>query len=118
MRYNEVGINVDTIDKLILDIYTYAEKVSKTLNQICDVVEQTKTFYQCDDADVYRNRFNLFKSNFNVVNINLKSYADDMIKLKNKYQNIDAHLTNTVKNSIKNEEYKNYTETNSNIGNN
>ena len=63
MRYNEVGINLDSIDKLILDIYNYAERVNKTLNQISDVVDQTKNFYACESADNYRNKFNSFGLN-------------------------------------------------------
>ena len=64
MRYNEVGINLDSIDKLILDIYNYAERVNKTLNQISDVVDQTKNFYACESADNYRNKFNSPKVNW------------------------------------------------------
>ena len=79
MRYNEIGINIDSIDKLILDIYNYAERVNKTLNQITDVVDQTKNFYDCEAAQNYRNKFNSFKTNFNVINKNLNSYAEDLI---------------------------------------
>lgn len=97
MRYTEIGINVDTIDKLILDIYNYAEKINKTLNQISEVVDQTKTFYECDTANNYRNKFNSFRTNFVVIDKNLKSYAEDLIKLKNKYQRIDDNLTESIK---------------------
>ena len=100
MRYNEVGINIDSIDKLILDIYNYAERINKTLNQITDVVEQTRIFYDCASAKKYREKFNNFSANFNVINTNLKSYAEDMIKLKNKYQRVDENLTDTVKRAI------------------
>lgn len=100
MRYNEVGINLDSVDKLILDIYNYAERVNKTLNQISDVVDQTKTFYVCDAADNYRNKFNSFRTNFNVVNKNLVSYAEDLIKLKNRYQNMSDEITQTINKAI------------------
>lgn len=100
MRYNEVGINIDSVDKLILDIYNYAERINKTLNQISNVVDQTKSFYACDAADNYRNKFNSFRTNFNVVNKNVISYAEDLIKLKNKYQNIDDNMTQTIKRAI------------------
>ena len=107
MRYNEVGINLDSVDKLILDIYTYAEKVNKTLNHISDVVDQTKNFYACEAADNYRNKFNSFKTNFKVVNKNLISYAEDLIKLKNRYQNMSDDMTQTIKKAIANIEAPN-----------
>lgn len=108
MRYNEIGINIDSIDKLILDIYNYAERVNKTLNQITDVVDQTKNFYDCEAAQNYRNKFNSFKTNFNVINKNLNSYAEDLIKLKNKYQNVDSNITDTIKKAIMNMQNRNY----------
>lgn len=100
MRYNEIGINLDSIDKLILDIYNYAEKVSKTLNEISDVVDNTKKNYCCDEADSYRKKFNDFKTNFKVVNNNLISYAEDLIKLKNRYQNMSDDMTQSINKAI------------------
>lgn len=100
MRYNKIGIDVDSIDKLILDIYNYNDKISKTLNQISEVVDQTKSFYVSSAATDFRNKFNSFSANFPIISKNLISYADDLIKLKNRYQIIDDDLTNKVKAAI------------------
>lgn len=97
MRYNEIGINIDSVDKLILDIYNYAEKINKTLNQISEVVDETKNFYDCEVADNYRNKFNNFKANFNIINKNIISYSDDLIKLKNRYQTVNNDIGQTIK---------------------
>lgn len=108
MRYNEAGINVDSVDKLILDIYNYAERINKTLNQITDVVDRTKTFYNCDAANNYRNKFENFKMNFSTIDKNIKSYAEDLIKLKNRYQNISYQAVETIRiatNTIENRKY-------------
>lgn len=102
MRYNEVGINIDSVDKLILDIYNYAEKIGKTLDQISDTVSDTKEFYKCSAATEYRNKFNDFKANFKTVRQNVNSYAEDLIKLKNRYQNINDDLTQTIKKATAN----------------
>ena len=91
---NNRGINEDAVNKLILDIYNYEEKINKTLDQISTVVENTKEFYQCESANEYRNKFNMFSANFNIINKNLLSYADDMIKLKNRYKVIDSNVAN------------------------
>ena len=78
------------------------KRVNKTLNQITDVVEQTNNFYNCESAQKYRNKFNDFKTNFSIINTNLKSYAEDLIKLKNKYQNVDSNVTETIRKAIVN----------------
>lgn len=108
MRYNEIGINVDSIDKLILDIYSYAEKINKTLNEISNIVDDTKTFYQCENGTNYRRKFDDFKTNFVIVDGNLKGYAEDLIKLKNRYNKIDENITNAIKNATINMQSKNY----------
>lgn len=100
MRYNTIGVNLDTVDKLILDIYNYAERASKTLEQISSVVESTKTFYLSEDANNFRAKFSNFETNFKTVNKNLISYAEDLTKLKNKYQDISYEMTQTVNNAI------------------
>lgn len=100
MRYTNIGINVDSVDKLILDIYNYAEKINKTLNQISDIMDQTRNNCLLDEINILVNKFESFKANFPVVNKNLISYANDLIILKNKYQNIDMDLTQKVKMAI------------------
>lgn len=102
MRYNRVGINIDSIDKLILDIYNYSDKINKTLNQMSMIVDSTSTYYNSTIADEYRKNFNLISANFPTICKNINSYADDMIKLKNRFQAIDENLTTIIKQSMLN----------------
>ncbi len=94
---NNIGINSATIDKLALDIYNYAERINRTLNEIANIVDQTRNIYSCTAANNYRNKFNNIRANFNVVNKNIQSYAEDIIKLKAKYSIIDINSTQIVK---------------------
>lgn len=94
---NNMGINGATIDKLALDIYNYAERINKTLNEIANVVDQTRNIYSCVAANNYRNRFNNIRVNFNVVNKNIQSYAEDIIKLKSKYSDIGSNSTQIIR---------------------
>ena len=96
---NNIGINEEKLDKLILDIYNYCEKINVTLNQVSDVVEDTKVFYTGDVADSFRKKFSLYSSNFLNIRANLCSYADDLIKLKSKINLIDYNSASTVKRS-------------------
>lgn len=100
MRYTNLGINVDGIDKLILDIYSYAEKINLTLNQISNTVDGTKTFYNSTTSTEFIKKFRELESCFSAVNVNIKSYAEDLTRLKNRYQRIDEDLTQRVKLSI------------------
>lgn len=100
MRYTNLGVNIDGIDKLILDIYNYAEKINNTLTQISNVVEDTKNNYNSNNSIEFINKFKNLEDCFSVVNANIISYADDLIKLKNKYQILDEDLTQKVKLSI------------------
>lgn len=102
MRYNEIGINEDTINKLILDIYDYAEKISQTLDQVTNEVTLTKSFYKSSAASAYRNDFNNFKTNFSIINKNIISYAEDLTKLKNRYKRIDQNMSATIKKTTNN----------------
>ncbi len=106
---NNIGINNDGIDKIALDIYGYAERISKTLNQIIDVIDRTKEFYICEEATNYRNKFENFKTNFNIINKNIISYADDFIKLKSRFEGINSDMSFYIKQStgkIENRDYK------------
>ena len=94
---NNMGINSSTIDKLALDIYNYDERINKTLNEISNVVDQTRSVYSCAAANNYRNRFSNIRANFNVVNKNIQSYAEDIIKLKAKYSDIGSNSTQIIR---------------------
>ena len=95
-----IGLNEEGIKKVIMDIYDYCEKINKTLNQISDVVEDTKNFYCCDTADEYRKKFTEFSSNFPTIVNSLKSYADDLNKLKSNVSLIDSNMAFSVKKNI------------------
>ena len=101
MQNNTIGINYLKIDKLILDIYDYSEKIQKTLDQISNIVDKTKDFYLCYEADCYRNKFSDFRQNFPVINKNIISYAEDLIRLKTNYQRTAGDILSSMNTAIK-----------------
>ena len=94
---NIVGINDSNIDKMILNIYDYAEKIAKTLDQISVIVDDTKNFYKSEEADLFRREFNAFSENFETIRKNLSAYATDLLAVKIRYKNMDLNSVNILK---------------------
>lgn len=82
------GINEQGIDRLILDIADYAEKIQKNYNLIEELVDSTSNFLKGDIGTNYRNNFTKnFKYNFQTINKNILSYTSDLSLVKRRYQN-------------------------------
>ena len=79
------GINAIKMDQLIIDINDYNEKIKKTLNDINDLVDKTKTYYSSKESTAF------FEMH------NIKSYADDMVRLKGKYSKVEADMVDNIK---------------------
>lgn len=94
---NMIGINEQKLDRLILDIYDYCDKINNTLNQITEVVEETGNFYKGELASTYRKKYRVFRSNFSVMRKNFVSYATDLTKIKNRMNTIDDKMTVSMK---------------------
>lgn len=94
------GINEGRLDKLALDLLGYIEKINNTLNQISEVVEDTKNYFDSSIANSYRNKYDLFKTNYNVVKKNLSSYSSDLTKVKFKYKGMATNLQTTINKEI------------------
>ncbi len=107
------GIDEPKLDKLIIDIYDYADRIKRLLNEVDDLVLETSNFYYCNEADEFRKKFEVLKSSFPSVNRNIISYAEDLISAKLKFNNIDRDLsdkTNLAKQVISNSTVERYVE--------
>lgn len=92
----QTGINEEKLNKLILDIYDYSEKINNTLNSISDLVMKTKDYYNSKEAELYRKKYDDYKTNYVNIIKNINSYADDLLTLKRKYINFDVEMKNKV----------------------
>ena len=98
------GINEDAIDKLVLDIFGYVERINQTLKNIDSLVNETSQFYVGESGNKFRNRFNELRANFPIVNQNLLSYTDDLIKVKSGLKNFSSELSIEITDGISNVE--------------
>lgn len=93
------GISETGIDKLMMDIIDYAEKMNQILNNISNLVEDTKEFYDCDSGEKFRNRYGELQQSFSTVNKNILSYNTDLLNVKLDYLNREVYLTENLNKS-------------------
>lgn len=84
-KEENITINVNEINKLMIDIIDCANDVKIIFNKISDLVAETKSYYQCTSATVLRNKYSLFNDNCNKIVNSIKSYNTDLSNLKKKY---------------------------------
>lgn len=90
------GINDVKIDKLVLDIYDINEKIRKTLDQISETMDRTSSVWKSSDAKLFRDAYDNFKTNYNIITKNISSYSEDFTKLKNSYNAKDTEMAKKV----------------------
>lgn len=95
---NTRGVNEDALNKLIVDIIDYKDKIVEILNQISDLIDDTQNYYKCDAATDFRTKFDLYKSNFLVASENIKSYTDELMAAKKDFDLINEDFTRQFKN--------------------
>lgn len=83
-EYN--GVSNEGIDKLMLDVIDYADKMNKVLNQIADLINDTEVYFSCESGDKFRDQFNMLKVSNPIINKNILSYNDDYMNVKKNYQ--------------------------------
>lgn len=85
MNNNVVAINVEEINKLMLEITDVSSNINIIFNKINELVEETKSYYVCSTASVMRNKYAMFNDNFKTIVNNIMSYNKDLAMLKKKY---------------------------------
>lgn len=86
------------IDKVILEINDYAEKISNILTNIDDLVDKNIVYFNCSSKEKFIKIHNENRSNFQIVVKNILSYADDLTKLKNNYNIISDNIALLLQN--------------------
>ena len=102
MNSNLSGYDEKRLDKLISDIYMYAEHINRVFNSMDDLVLGTASYYQSQSGNKIRSEFERIKSNFPIIKNNLIGYAEDLTKVKSKFKNTEEMLTGVVNNANNN----------------
>lgn len=75
------------IDNLAVETMQVSKVVNDYLNRIVDIMESTKIFYQCENGDLLRRKFDELKINFPIVVQNIENYAYSLKKAKANFLN-------------------------------
>jgi len=97
MREDLSGFNQNKIDILKQEILDSATKISNIFIDTCDLIGETSSYYQSDDADVLRAKFNNYKTNFSIVVNNIKNYDDELNNVEKNYSHLDENITENMK---------------------
>lgn len=88
------GYNFDTMDNLILDIYTKMERIKKNLDQMSTIVENCNACFNSVNMDLYNKKYDNFKINYKTFVDNINYYADNFLFVKKKNnENLSQNLT-------------------------
>lgn len=109
-KQQNVAINVNEINKLMLEIIDCSNNIKVIFNKITDLVSETKSYYNCSSATLLRNKYSQFSDNYNVIIKNIMSYNKDLSNLKKKYAVNMEDLSYKIKRDASNlsapQEYK------------
>ncbi len=83
------GVSLDKIDKLMTDIYDYADRSNKILNDIEKLANDTRDYFVSDEGNLFRNKISELLHESTTINKNILSYNTDMMTLKNSYISIN-----------------------------
>lgn len=88
-REKDSGVSLDRIDKLMTDIYDYADKSNRILKDIESLANETQDYFVSDEANLFRNKISELLHESTTINKNILSYNTDMMKVKERYISIN-----------------------------
>lgn len=97
-----VGISNQGIDNLVLNIYDYADRLKKQLDEVESLVYDIPKYYNDQASEGCRKKFDSIKDSFPLIYENVISYADDLIKLKSSLKSKDEVLSTEINSASKN----------------
>lgn len=88
-KANDRGMSLDRINKLMTDIYDYADKSNRILKDIESLANDTQEYFVSDEANLFRNKISELLHESTTINKNILSYNTDMMTVKNRYMDIN-----------------------------
>ena len=92
------GINISEFNKTILEIDEIAENLRNLFSKAEVAMLNAKDCYASESADRLFESFDTFKTNFDVVVANVKTYENDLIKVRENFTSVDTGAGGQLKN--------------------
>lgn len=93
------GINIDLIDKLIIDIIECSDDISKLFNDIDIQVSEVLNFMPDDLKNYFNECYLDMSDNYQIINANILSYGTDYAKVKDAYVTRGINIVKQINNN-------------------
>ena len=90
------GIDENQLNFYIREITNNMEQLERRFNQLDSVAESTRSFYQSDSGNKFRNSYRNLRYNFSIIRKNILSYKNDLSKVKASYRKFDSNAADTM----------------------
>ncbi len=90
------GINDERLKDLILKINDYYERIKKILTDFDDIVQENIQYFDCEHKRKFLALHNENKYNYSIFEKNILSYANDLLRLKQKYQTVENDIATNI----------------------
>ena len=93
---NVTAINEEAIDKTVLDLTSYIERVKSTLIRADQTIDDTANFYNSADGKDLRRKYSIFRDNYSVLIENLNSYVEEIKAVKFNFKDMTEGLSREI----------------------
>lgn len=92
----EQGIKENELENLILELNNDVDNIGYVLRDIESTIYDIQDYIKGPVGDVLINKFDLYKTQFDLLKSNLLSYPDDLLALKNSMSSNDMYTVNAM----------------------
>lgn len=95
-----ISINEPALERMVLDIYDHCSRINSILNQINDLILDSKTYFDCAANSYMLEQYSEMKLSIDNFKSNISTYAADLTKVKNKFKSKDSDLTQIIRTQV------------------
>lgn len=92
-----ISINESRLDRLVLDIGDHLEKINNILNQINDLILDSKNYFASPVNNKMISVYESMKLNINNFKFNVSTYSSDLIKVKVSFKQKASDIAQQVR---------------------
>lgn len=89
-----LGIKEGALENLVLELNNDVDKIDFLLRQVEMLMYDTNDFFKGQNADHFRDKFETFRQSIETIKLNLLSYPNDLLKIRDSVKNFDSRVSN------------------------
>ena len=92
-KSSKAGVDSAGISKLCVDINYFALKLKKSLDDVCDLVDDYSVYFNGDTSDDFTSKINNILVKQTMIKDNILSYVDDYNSVVSKFKTQELSIT-------------------------